>query len=260
MTTEKPTSQDGAGGSPHQDPFSVTPLTPTQMVEMRADALRKTVRHLLPHLRGAFLVGTSVSASRHEWSSFQLTTNDADNLMLAVMVPSAMCHWVRPALLGHVDTGTISAANSRGNPKNDDEMCRAVRSAAAEIHEFFERWILIGHFVTEFDCLEPMVYAHRLAGEDLVDFLRPAIFAMDYACSTFLERFGFKRTKTIMELAHEHVEDIVNLYPDPKPEDAAEYLRRLLLDQTPLDPEELISKTKWLPGLGDIPTPPTQEG
>jgi hypothetical protein len=256
VTTEKPTNQS-AGES--QWPFNQTPLTSAQKMEMQSEALRKAIRHLLPHLRGGFLVGTSVSASERVWSSYTLTENDADNLMLAVMLPSELAHWTRAVLEGHLDTDGISTSDARGRPKKDGEFLRAMQSSVTELNEFFERWILMGHFVTEFDCLEPVLYAHRPKGEDLVDFLRPAIFAVNHACMAWLGRFGFSADESLMQLVHEHVEDLVDLYPDPEPEDAAEYLRRLLLNDVQFDPEEALRQTKWMPGLGDWP-PPAQEG
>lgn len=253
MTTDEPTNQDAPESC---DPFNLPPRNQGEMLVMRAEALRKTIRHLLPHLRGAFLVGTSVSASEREWSSFQLTSSDSDNLMLSVMLPSEIARWTRALLTGELELNSICTSMARGGPKgvdDNDEFYRGIQSAITEINEFFERWILVGHFVTEFDCIEPMVYAHRPTGEDLVDFLRPAIFAMNYACATYLKQYGFTQNRSIMEVTHEHVEDLIDLYPDPEPEDAAEYLRRLLLQTEKFDPEEAVDLVKWMPGLGETP-------
>jgi hypothetical protein len=204
-------------------------------------------------------VGTSVSASERDWSSYQLTSNDPDNLMLAVMMPTELANWTRSLLLRTVDTDVISISSLRGPPKHEKEFMRGMQASVEALKDFFERWIMIGHFVTEFDCLEPVIYAHRPAGEDILDFLRPALFASNHACSAFLGNFGFIYERTIMELANTTVEDLVTLYPDPDPEDAEEYLRRLLLDGAPINMEKAAEQTKWLPGFGELPPIPEDD-
>jgi hypothetical protein len=233
-------------------------LPPESVDKMRYEAIGKVVRNLLPHMRGAFLIGTSVSGSDQDWSGFQLTTNENDNLMLATMMPSEMSHWTRASLQGQLETDMVTISSLRGQPKESVAFMRALHSSVAGIKEFFERYILIGHFVTEFDCLEPVVYAHRPEGESLIDFLRQILFAVNYSCSGFLRRYGFTQDRTIMQLAHDHVEDLVDLFPDPASEDAAEYLRRMLLDGVPFELRTAIPHLKWTPGFGDLPPLPQE--
>jgi hypothetical protein len=231
------------------DPTLFVPTTNGQeLAVIRAEALRRTVSHLLPHLHGAFLVGTSVSSYDDVWSSYQLTDSDADCLMLAATLPSSMAQWTRALLLGHLSTDTITTTSTRGEPKAPVELARALRASVTELNEFFERWLLVGHFVTEFDCTEPIVYAHRPMAEDLVDYVRPALFAVNHACNTFLEKFGLKSTISIMELAQRQV-DFMVLYPEPNPEAATDLLTRLMGDGVPLDPLGAYTQARWMPGF-----------
>jgi hypothetical protein len=234
-----------------QSPFNLPPPTSEDVAEWRADALRRAVSHLLPHLHGAFMVGTWVSASDNPWCSYQLTDNDADCLMLASMLPSITCRWAREILLGRLSTDMVTTSNTRGDPKEPYDLSRALRASLAEINEFFERWLLVGHFVTEFDCLEPVIYAHRPEGVDVADYLRSTIFVLNHTCNSYLEKFGLQSTKTIMERAHEHVSDFMELYPAPEPADAASLLRRLLTKGVQFDPVRALPKMQWIPGFGE---------
>jgi hypothetical protein len=204
-----------------------TPVPQEQLVLFRSDALGRAVSHLLPYLRGAFLVGTSVSASDDVWCSYQLSNHDSDCLMLATMLPSIACRWAGALLRGELSTDIITVTSQRGDPKDPEGFRRALLASLTELNEFFERWLLVGHFVTEFDCIEPILYAHRPAGEELVDYVRPTLFTLNHMGNAYLSRYGLTNDQSIMERTHNYVADFMNLYPSMTP-DTDTLLQRLL--------------------------------
>lgn len=180
----------------------------------RVAMLSQVADHMQLHTRGLFLIGEPVSASKTHWLGYKLLPNEADSLALAVILPQLIPSWVRNVLQDNIALDYLSCDVSRGNTTDSENFSRATDASVAALSEFFERWVLIGNFVSDLQRTASIVHAHKAESDSTLSFIREAVVAMDGVWANFMALFGYHSELSIMKQTHEVVRDLVQLYPE----------------------------------------------